>query len=414
MLHIDMNAFYASCHAAADPARYAGKPVAVAGDPATRHGIVVTASYEARARGVKPPMPVHQALARCPELILVRPDFRLYRAYARQVFAIVREFTPDVEIVSIDECYADVTRVPGGDRPVDLARAIQARLLDSLGLPSSIGVAPNKFLAKMASDMKKPMGITELRTDHIRSLLWPLAIEHMHGVGPSTAKRLRRLGILTIGDLAVQSFDVLARALGPRAAELKARANGIDPRPLETEPQPPKSVGHSMTLAKDARSFAEVEGVVMDLCDRVASRMRRYGLMGRVIAVVVRDRRMRTSRHQDTLATYVRHTGELFQAARALFEQIWPAEPVRLLGVSVEGLVPRDGQGVQLHLWDAVPIAAEPRDERLEKLERAIDEVRAKFGPNAIRLGRSLSGQRDDVHARGTSLERFDDEEETP
>lgn len=406
-----MNAFYASCHAAVDPGRYAGKPIAVAGDPATRHGIVVTASYEARARGVKPPMPVQRAVAICPDLVLVRPDFHLYRAYAQKVFAIVREFTPDVEIVSIDECYADVTHVPGGDRPVDLARAIQARLLDSLGLPSSIGVAPNKFLAKMASDMKKPMGITELRGEGIRTLLWPLAIEHMHGVGPSTAKRLRRLGIRTIGDLAVQSVDVLARALGPRAAELKARANGIDPRPLETEPQPPKSVGHSLTLAADAQSFAEVEGVVMDLCDRVASRLRRYGMMGRVVAVAVRDRRMRTSRRQDTLATYVRHTGELFQAARALFLRIWPAEPVRWIGVSVEDLVPREGHGVQLPLWDAASPGGEPRDERLDRLERAIDEVRAKFGPGAIRLGRSLFGKRDDVHARGTSLERLDEED---
>ncbi len=405
-----MNAFYASCHAAEDPARYAGKPVAVAGDPATRHGIVVTASYEARARGVKPPMPVHRALARCPELILVRPDFDLYRAYARRVFAIVREFTPDVEIVSIDECYADVTHVPGGDKPLDLARRIQARLHDSLGLPSSIGVALNKFLAKMASDMKKPMGITEIRGDGIRTLLWPLPIEHMHGVGPSTAKRLRRLGINTIGDLAVQPLDIIARALGPRAAELKARANGIDPRPLETEPQPPKSVGHSMTLARDARAFSEVEGIVMDLCDRVASRMRRYGVMGRVVAVAVRDRRMRTARHQDTLATYIRHTGELFQAAKALFLRIWPDEPVRLVGVSVEGLVSRDGNGVQLRLLDAIHPTGEPRDERLDRLERAIDEVRAKFGPAAIRRGRSLYGLRDDVHARGTSLERMEDD----
>ncbi|SIS55678.1 DNA polymerase-4 [Alicyclobacillus vulcanalis] len=407
-----MNAFYASCHVAEEPERYAGRPIAVAGDPATRHGVVVTASYEARARGVKPPMPVQRALARCPDLVLVRPNFDLYRSYARRVFALVREFTPDVEIVSIDECFAEVTRAPGGDRPLELARRLQGRILDELRLPSSVGVAPNKFLAKMASDMNKPMGITELNAENMPLLLWPLPIEHMHGVGPSTARRLRRIGVQTIGDLAVQSLDVLGRVLGPRAAELKARANGVDPRPLETEPQPPKSVGHSITLAVDARSFDEVEGVVMDLCDRVTSRMRRYEVMGRVVAVSVRDRHMRTMRHQDTLPKHVRHASELFQAAKALFLRVWPSEPVRLLGVSVEGLVPLSGQGVQLSLWDTAAPGGLPRNEKLERLERVMDEVRAKFGPSALRLARSLSGHKDDVHGRGTSLERLDDEED--
>ncbi|NAP00366.1 DNA polymerase IV, partial [Halomonas sp. MG34] len=196
IFHIDMNCFYASVEAAYNP-DLKGKALAIAGNPEERKGIVVTSSYEARAKGVKTTMTIWQAKRNCPELIVMRPNFERYRAASKALFRILSEITPDVQPVSIDEGYMDITHVTSDLTPLQIADSLQKRVLDELDLPCSIGIAPNKFLAKMASDMKKPLGITVLRKRELASTLWPLPIGEMYGVGEKTATKLIEKGIKT-------------------------------------------------------------------------------------------------------------------------------------------------------------------------------------------------------------------------
>lgn len=200
IFHIDMNSFYASVEMAYDPS-LKGRPLAIAGNAKERKGIVVTCAYEARARGVKPPMPLWEAKRLCPELIVKPPNFDRYRSSSREMFQVLREYTDLVEPVSIDEGYMDLTDTPYRNRACETAKEIQERLQKELPLPSSIGIAPNKFLAKMASDMKKPLGITILRKREVPRILWPMDISEMYGVGRKTAEKLKTLEIEKIGDL---------------------------------------------------------------------------------------------------------------------------------------------------------------------------------------------------------------------
>src|SRR5690606_33609023 len=195
IFHVDMNSFYASVEMAHNP-KLKGKPLAVAGNPEERKGIIVTSSYEARAKGVKTAMPLWEAKKLCPELIVVRPNFERYRETSRKIFQLLAEITPIIEPVSIDEGYMDVTNHP--THPLQLAKQVQQALLKELDIPCSIGIGPNKFLAKTASDMKKPLGITILRIRDLPQKLWPLPIDKMYGVGKKTAEKMRKLNIQTI------------------------------------------------------------------------------------------------------------------------------------------------------------------------------------------------------------------------
>ncbi len=279
ILHMDMNAFYCSCHAAEEPALYSGKSTAVAGSPETRHGVVVTASYEARRRGVRATMTVPEALRADPSLILIPPDFSLYRKYSKAVFEIVGRYTPDIEIYSIDECFADVTHSRLFGSAEEIAAAIQSSIETELHLPCSIGVAPNKFLAKMASDMRKPRGLTVLRREDIAERLWPLPVEAMFGIGASTASQLRARQIHTIGELAQADRDRLAKWFGKRGLELHDHANGRDNSPVSAVVETAKSIGHSITLPADEQQQDALQTVLLNLSDQVGRRLRRHQLL---------------------------------------------------------------------------------------------------------------------------------------
>ncbi|GLV13287.1 DNA polymerase IV 1 [Alicyclobacillus hesperidum] len=412
ILHIDMNAFYASCHVAQSPDRYRGKPIAVAGNPETRHGIVVTASYEARARGVRTTMTVAEAMRACPELLVIRPDFPLYRTFARQVFDIVRRFTPAVEIVSIDECYADVTGSGQFGDAMEIARRIQSILRAELQLPCSIGVATNKFFAKMGSDLRKPMAITRIDDANYQSLLWPLPVSAMYGVGRRTALALYKAGIRTIGDLAVAPLEVLERTCGSRGAVLQQHANGLDERPVVSERPSPKSVGHSVTLPVDATDQEIIRRTLLQLADQVGRRLRKHGKAGRVVTLTIRDKFMHTISRQSKRAMASNLTEDIYGDALALLNANWPEQkPIRLLGISVSELVDVNEVDIswQLGLFDS------PRDRaafdkrlRLQKLTEVTDSLRNRFGEHVVVRGRMLDHDgraAEDQHARGTSLQ---------
>lgn len=404
ILHVDMNAFYASVHEAEEPHKYKGKPLAIAGSVELRRGIIVTSSYAARARGVRTGMQVRQALRLCPELIVREPDFELYRQYSRRFLAIAESYTPLVEATSIDECYMDITGSKALGTPLVIARDLMRRIRAELALPCSVGVAPNKLLAKMASDMKKPNGLTVLRLRDVPRVLWPKPCGELFGVGKQTSAKLAALGIHTIGQLAAADEALLARKFGVYGRWMKQAASGADPSPVQPGREPNKSIGHSTTLPRDYTDAGEIAAVFLNLADQTCRRLRRQKLVAHTVQITIRDPRMKTITRARTLEAPTDDAFDVHREAVALFGANWPpGKPVRLLGISLSGLVPKEGAAVQLDLFDY------DRRPARDKLNETVDRLRDKYGENAVltagMLGDDPSARIRDRRRRGTSLQ---------
>ncbi|TFB23879.1 DNA polymerase IV [Filobacillus milosensis] len=376
--HVDMNSFYASVEMAYRP-ELKGKPVAIAGNPEERRGIVVTSSYEARAKGVKTTMPLWQAYSHCPSLIVLKPNFDRYREASRHMFSILSEITPYVQPVSIDEGYMDVTDYVNEENPIQVAENIQKRILNELDLPCSIGIAPNKFLAKMASDMKKPMGITVLRKREIKHKLWILPIEEMYGVGEKTADKLKKIDIETIGDLATKDVLTLKNLLGINGERLHQRANGIDDRPVDPDAVHEfKSIGNSTTLPYDMTNQTEIFKVLNQLSEKVAARMERKDVVAENIQLMIRYYDRKTITRSKQLNEFIETKDEISNIAKRLFQQHWNEDPVRLLGVTAQHLTPREEMAKQLDLFNY------EKEAEKEELYVAMDQIKEKYGKDAF------------------------------
>lgn len=408
IFHVDMNSFYASVEAAFDPA-LSGKPLAIAGNAEARRGIVVTASYEARARGVKPPMPLWEALKKCPELIVREPDFGKYRDASRRMFQILYEYTPLVEPVSIDEGYMDITETDTEMTALQLAEHLQRRIKHELNLPCSIGIAPNKFLAKMASDMKKPMGITVLRKREVKQRLWPLPAIEMHGIGSKTSEKLGKLGIHTIGQIAESEVDYLQARFGISGQRMYEKAHGIDNRPVDpSAAEEFKSVGNSTTLPKDVKDTGQIKKVIMNLADSVSRRIHRKQVYAGNIQLTIRYHNFNTITRSSKLPYPVSTRKEIFEAAWQLWNKYWDGDPVRLLGVTAMDLVEKGQAYKQLDLFSYT------KDLKQEKLNNVVDKLRDKYGESSLLSGTQIkkgdgSDRSDllrDKKKRGTSLEK--------
>ncbi|MET3574826.1 DNA polymerase IV [Bhargavaea ullalensis] len=381
IFHIDMNSFFASVEQAHDPS-LKGKPVAIAGNPKERRGIVVTCSYEARAYGVYTTMPVWEARKKCPDLIVIPPDHNRYREASNAMFQLLATFTDLIEPVSIDEGYLDVTETDWPGSAVGLAEEIQRRVLAELDLPCSIGIAPNKFLAKTASDMKKPMGITILRKRDVPAVLWPLPVIEMHGVGKSTEEKMNSVGIKTIGELAAAPDGLLREHLGKRGLYLKARANGVDNRPVDPESaNERKSVGGSVTLPIDETDPDELKKTLKMLAGKVALRLARRELAGDVVTLQIRDADWVNHSRSRTLTNPVYAEEAIFREAEALLDRHWEGQPVRLLGVTVGRVVSRSEATEQLSIFSYEKHARE------EPVLKALGELEQKFGKGAVTRG---------------------------
>ncbi|MGX9931034.1 DNA polymerase IV [Virgibacillus salarius] len=376
IFHIDMNCFYASVEMAYNP-KLKGRPVAIAGNPEERRGIVVTSSYEARAKGVKTTMNLWEAKKLCPELIVLRPNFERYRTASREIFKMLSEITPFVQPVSIDEGYMDVTESKGMGTPLDIAANLQKRIARELDLPCSIGIAPNKFLAKMASDMKKPMGITVLRKREMPSMLWPLPIEEMYGVGGKTATKLKGIGIETIGDLARGNVYELKQILGINGERLKNRANGVDQRPVDPDAVYEfKSIGNSKTLPQDTTDETEIRALMHYLAENVARRLKRKQAVGRSIQVMIRYHDRKTITRSKKLRNYIESKEDILIIANELLQKHWNLEPIRLLGITVQDVEEKQNIAQQLDLFSYEKVAEK------EKLYKTINELSEKYGKN--------------------------------
>ncbi len=344
ILHVDMDAFYASVEQRDDPA-LRGRPVAVGGSPESR-GVVAAASYEARKFGVHSALPMSRAVRLCPELVIVRPDFGKYGEVSRQVFAIFREVTPLVEPLSLDEAYLDVTENSWGEPlAVEVARRIKRRIREEIGLTASAGVAPNKFLAKTASAWKKPDGLTVISPDRIERFLAELPVDALWGVGPVTARRLRAAGIERLVEVRTAADEVLRRAVGSWAESLRRLSFGEDDRPVTTNHER-KSIGCEQTFARDLVDLEQIRREVEALARDAAGVLSRKSLRARTVVLKLRYSNFETITRSETRQPPTCSEEEIAARAVALLDKTEAGKrPVRLLGASLHGLVPEKAAG---------------------------------------------------------------------
>jgi DNA polymerase-4 len=341
IIHVDMDAFYASVEQRDNPA-LRGKPVAVGGDP-TQRGVVAAASYEARKFGVRSAIPMSRAVRLCSSLVIVRPDFQKYRSVSQQVFAIFKEVTPLVEGLSLDEAYLDVTEntyhEPLG---VNVARRIKDRIKDVTGLTASAGVAPNKFLAKIASGWKKPDGLTVVAPERIERFLQGLPVDALWGVGPVTAARLREHGIEKLTDVRARSVEELTEIVGMHAEWLFELAHGRDDRPVEPN-RPAKSAGLEETYATDIESLDEVKREIDQLARGVAEWLGRKGKVARTVTIKVRYSDFTTITRSHSTPEHTSDPDTIAARAIKLLDKTEAGHrPIRLLGVSVHNFAGDD------------------------------------------------------------------------
>jgi len=347
IIHLDLDAFFASVEVLENP-DLAGKPVVVGGRPGER-GVVAAASYPARAFGLRSAMPMHRALALCPSAIVLPPRHRLYRHYSQRVMHILRQATPLVEQMSIDEAFLDLTdQVSVWEQAADWAARLQQQVREQVGLSASLGVATNKLVAKVASDRDKPGGLTIVRPGEEAEFLAPLPVRVLWGIGPVTAQKLAEMGITTVAELRQLSEAELRARFGSHGAAMARQARGIDRRPLITEHEP-KSMSQERTFSRDLVAAAALKQQLWRLSQGVASRLKRAGLTAGTVAIKVRYADFTTLTRQMALVVPTDDEREIYRAALTLLGRTWqPGRPVRLLGVGGQQLLPPTGQ---LPLW---------------------------------------------------------------
>jgi DNA polymerase-4 len=373
ILHVDLDAFFCSVEENLNPA-LRGKAFVVAGD-AHRRGVVSSASYAARPFGVRSAMPTARALRLCPGLIVVPPRHGVYGRESDRVMDILHDAAPLVEQISVDEAFLDVSDDP---RPGEaVARQLREAIDATCRLPTSWGVAPNKLVAKIATEVGKPGGLVVVPAGSQAAFLSPLPVEMLWGVGPRTRQQLASLGVKTIGDLAAAPEAALEAELGAHGTELAARARGEDDRPVE-EGREARSMSSETTFADDIGEAADLLGTLHALSDEVGARLREAGMAGATVRLKVRWPDFTTLTRQVRLPQPTDQDGEIYGAARGLFEKVWtPGRKIRLLGVGVSQLGDRIRQ---LGLFDA----AWQTDQRLLA---ALDAIRARYGHEAVRRG---------------------------
>ena len=388
ILHCDLNCFFASVELLDKPALQ-NVPVAVCGDPASRHGIILAKNEPAKRMGVQTAETVWQAKQKCPHLILLPPHHSLYADYSRRVNTIYGQYTDLVEPFGIDESWLDVTgslHLFGGDAR-QLADDIRARLRQELRLTISVGVSFNKVFAKLGSDYKKPDATTVISRENWRDMVWPLPVGDLLFVGRAARRTLSQFGVETIGQLAACKPELLEQLMGKAGLQLYRYANGLDDAPVrpQHEQEPVKSVGNSTTFPENLTRWEQVRGGLQMLCDSVAARLRQQGLYCGGVAVGVRDAQFRTVSRQMRLPGPTHLMRDIYGAALELTGRIWKApNPIRLLSVTALYITDSADSYQQL---DLLAGDAAARDRRQEQLESAMDAIRGKYGRDAISFG---------------------------
>ena len=382
ILHVDQNCFYASVEMQRHP-ELRDKPLAVCGSQEERHGIVLTANYLAKPYGVKTGMAIWQARQRCPNLVILPPDMDEYIRFSRMARDIYEDYTDQIEPFGLDESWLDVTGSVGlfGD-PMSIAREISGRIKFELGITASIGVSDNKITAKLGSDYKKPDAITRIEADNYKEIAYPLPVEDLLYVGPATSRKLRAIGIRTIGRLAECPVDVLVRRLGKMGAVLHTFANGRDVSPVQRSDHIPniKSVGNSATTPRDLETEADVKLMLYLLAESVCARMRELVSRCTVVEIYVRDTQLNSIIRQRKLQAPSCSSQELAETGLDIFRRNYRWDrPIRSIGLRGAGLVEAQG-AVQLSLY-----AEDQKRDKWERIDAAVDHLRQRYGYMSVR-----------------------------
>jgi DNA polymerase-4 len=382
ILHVDMDAFFASVEIQRRP-ELAGRPVLVGG---STRGVVAAASYEARRYGIRSAMAMSRALRLCPHAVVLPPDRAAYSAASAQVMQVLRSVTPLVEPLSLDEAFLDVSGAVGLlGRPAEIAADIRRRIVATLGLTCSVGVAPTKFVAKVASARCKPDGLLVIPAVDVLSFLHPLPVTVLWGVGQRTAEPLHRLGVRTIGDLAEIPIEVLRRSVGSASANhLADLASGHDPRPVSLA-DVEKSISSDRTTDVDLTEPEQIRHELLRLADEVGRRLRDRSMVARTVGIKIRFADFRTVTRVRTLPGWIDSSTVLFQTALELYEALDLDRPrIRLVGVKAEGLRTAQDWPEQLTLDQAEPARTESPRSRPAGLDRIADDINARFGPRSV------------------------------
>ncbi|MCM1027870.1 MAG: DNA polymerase IV [Roseburia sp.] len=358
-------------------------PSIVGGDRSTRHGVVLAKSIPAKKYGITTGEPVAAAFRKCPTLVTVPPNHSLYHQRSRQLMDYLHGFCPDIEQVSIDECYMDYSPISSKyASPEEAAALIKDSVLEKFGFTVNVGISDRKVLAKMASDFRKPNLVHTLYRREIREKLWPLPVSRLFLCGRSSAETLKKLGILTIGDLAASDPRILESHLKSHGRMLWRYANGDDDSLVIPEPAEAKGIGNSVTLAADAATREDAVMILLELAESVGKRLRAAHTKAGQVCTEIKYSTFRSVSHQTALPAPSASTDVLYRTACTLFDELWDGSPIRLLGVRA-GKLSEEDQPVQLSLFDE----DFPTDEKRRKLDAALDQIRSKYGKEAIKRG---------------------------
>jgi DNA polymerase-4 len=384
---VDMNAFYIGCEMARKP-ELKGMPAAVAGDPKNRGGIILSPNYDARKYGVKTTMLIHEARKLCPNIVFVSPEHSYYSFMSGKVMDILARYAPVVQQNSIDEAWLDLTGCEGlFGRPREIAEKIMKDIMEELDLWCSIGISENKFLSKMASEMKKPLGISELWQSEIKEKLWPLKVRDMYGVGKQSEKKLNNMGIFTIGDIAKCDRRMLIKEFGKYGEEIHMLSNGMDPSPVDARGyHENKSISRSTTLSEDTADMEYLKNILLELAEEVGLDARRQEYKGKTVSIVVKYSDFQTITRQKSLSP-TNLTKEIYETGVKLLEDNWnKTRPIRLIGIGISGSQEEDMQ--QMSLFDISPQKNDTKRE--EKLEKAMDAIKEKYGLDSVKRARLI------------------------
>lgn len=399
IFHIDVNSAYLSWTAIEELKNGSETdlrliPSIIGGSRKNRHGVVLAKSVPAKSFGIHTGEPVAHALRKCETLTIAPPDHAMYHRYSQRLMDLLHTYTPDIEKLSIDECYLDFGPIAHKyESPLAAAKIISEEIKRQLGFTVNIGIAPNRLLAKMASDFEKPDKIHTLFKEEIPKKLWPLPIEDLYMVGKSSSSRLRSLGITTIGELAHTDREFLTREFKSHGALMWEYANGIASSEICSDSGKLKGVGNSTTLPKDVTTAPEAKKVLLSLAEQVSSRLRDASQLAQSVTVEIKYYDFRTSSHQRPLLFPANATKPIYDLSCRLFDELWEGTPIRLLGIRTGKLLDED-EPIQMNLFELGTLpesTPRPTDAKQKKLDAALDEIKERFGENAVVRGSLLA-----------------------
>lgn len=352
-------------------------PAIIGGDETKRSGIVLAKSMKAKECGIKTAQTIYQARAKCPGLKIYPSNFKIYKQYSNKLYELLLQYTDKIERFSIDECFLDMTNYLMQDTLENKAKEINKRVKEELGFTVNIGIAPNKLLAKMASDFTKPDRIHTLYKEEIPTKMWPLPVSELFMLGKRTVPKLYNMQIKTIGDLAKTSKETLSKKFGKHGIQMWEYANGIDNSEVQYKKEKPKGIGNSITLPENVEQIEKLEEILLALAEQVTYRLRKYDLLAKTVNVQLRTNNFEDTSHQGKLDNPTATTKEIYEKAKKLLNQMYHKPmKIRLIGLRIDNLIEKENMQISLF--------QEPKNDKQEKLDKVVDELKNKYGYNKI------------------------------